>query len=227
MLIKINQIDVVVNCVGIVKQRTDISTHEMIAVNSVFPHILQKACAANGVKLIHISTDCVYSGEKGQYNENDIHDATDIYGKSKSLGEPLEATVIRTSIIGSEKKRKLSFLEWAKSQKGKDCCGYVNHKWNGVTALNLARMIAGVIVFDRYWKGVRHYYSGSPVTKNSLLHLVSNIYELNLNITPYVSDFCDRSLSSVWFLSSQEDLFTQIKLMREFDEKNGLYDSLQ
>ena len=109
--------DVVINCIGLVKQRININDLDFILTNAVFPHILANYCEARGAKMIHPSTDCVYSGLKGWYSEEDLHDAIDVYGKSKSLGEPKNCTVIRTSIIGEELRNKSSFIEWVKANK--------------------------------------------------------------------------------------------------------------
>ena len=103
---------VVINCIGLIKPQVDkYGTLEAIKVNSAFPHKLANVCKKIGSKCIHITTDCVYSGSKGAYIEDDVHDASDIYGKTKSLGEPRNCTVIRTSIIGEEVHQTRSLLE--------------------------------------------------------------------------------------------------------------------
>lgn len=137
--------DVVINCIGLIKQRNDITRAEYIAANSLFPNTVADYCASNGLKFIQISTDCVYDGIKGSYNEESEHNATDLYGISKSLGEPENATVIRTSIIGEEVKNKLSLLEWVKSNSGKDINGFTNHIWNGITCLQFAKVCDEII----------------------------------------------------------------------------------
>jgi len=112
--------DVIINCMGIIKQRKNINKLEFIKVNSVFPYILANACEKISCNLLQISTDCVWTGLQGNYNEHCKHDATDIYGVTKSLGEPENATVIRTSIIGEEIKQARSLVEWIKSNKNKE-----------------------------------------------------------------------------------------------------------
>jgi dTDP-4-dehydrorhamnose reductase len=115
--------------------------------------------------VIHITTDCVFSGRGGRYDENSLHDCLDDYGKSKSLGENQNLTIIRTSIIGEEKTNKKSLLEWVKSQKNNLIFGYTNHFWNGVTCLEMSKFIFTLIKEQNYWKGVQHVYSPDIVSK--------------------------------------------------------------
>ena len=132
--------DLVINCAGVIKPRIkDMTIEDVLRVNSVFPHNLAKVCSNQNIKMIHITTDCVYTGNKGNYNEDDLFDADDIYGLTKNAGEPgNNCMVLRTSILGEENGQSRSLLEWVKSQKGKEVNGYTNHFWNGVTTLYLA-----------------------------------------------------------------------------------------
>ena len=126
--------DVIVNCIGMIKPQVDkLGTVAAIKVNSLFPHSLANVGEKIGAKVIHITTDCVWSGQDGNYTEDTPHDALDVYGKTKSLGEPENCTVIRTSIIGEEINNGRSLVEWIKSQKDQSANGFPNHKWNGVT----------------------------------------------------------------------------------------------
>lgn len=214
---------VVLNCIGVIKQRNAVGIESMIEVNALFPHRLMTACNSVGAKLIHISTDCVFSGHRGRYAENDPHDALDAYGKTKSLGEPRTATVIRTSIIGSENKNKLSLLEWVKSKRGKSCDGYVDHYWNGVTCLQLAKVIEKIITSDLYWQGVRHIGCRGIVNKFSLISMISGVYELGISVNPIRAGVCDRSL----LIESPSDfespsIEVQLKELREFDIQNNI-----
>ena len=102
---------IVINCIGKIPQREDNNPKSYLQINSIFPHLLSQCCRETNNKLIHITTDCVYTGSKGNYNENDEHDETNMYGLSKSLGEPDNTTIIRTSIIGEEMENKKSLLE--------------------------------------------------------------------------------------------------------------------
>src|SRR3989344_884617 len=166
--------DVIINACGIIKQR-NYEVVDMIMVNGVFPHILAKFKDEVGCNVIHITTDCVFSGKKGLYIESDEHDCVDDYGKSKSLGENENLTNIRTSIIGEEKSNKRSLLEWVLSNKGKTLDGYENHIWSGVTCLELAKLIDSVIEGNTYWEGVRHIFSPDTISKYELVSMINDI----------------------------------------------------
>jgi len=190
--------DVVINCAGLIRQRNSTSKLEFILGNAVFPHLLQKACEEMSCNLIHVTTDCVFSGHTGSYSELDAHDATDVYGTTKSLGEPEEATIIRTSIIGEEFKNRISLLEWVKSNRNKEVKGYTNHIWNGITCLQFAKLCKEIVLGHYYWKGVRHVFSPSVVSKFDLVKLISDVYDLDVKVVPYETETkCDRSLISV------------------------------
>lgn len=188
--------EVVVNCAGIIRSRIkDVCISEVINVNSIFPHTLASVCKRNGVNIIHITTDCVYSGKDGKYTEDCAHDALDVYGKSKSLGESPNATVIRTSIIGKEKDSAHSLLEWAIAQRGKQVNGFLNHFWNGITCLQLSKLIEKVIVNNSYWLGTRHVFSGEDYSKAEMIRLFSDTYGLGLDVKNInVDAACDRTL---------------------------------
>lgn len=189
--------DVVINCIGLIKQRNDTSNLDFVYVNSVFPLVLADVCEVEGCKLIHPTTDCVYDGLDGMYTENNVHNALDVYGKSKSLGEPNNATVIRTSIIGEELTGKRSLLEWVKSQKNKQITGYTNHFWNGITCLQFAKVCHQLISDNFWWSGVRHVFS-NVVTKYELVSSFNDIFKLNIDIIPKEVELCDRSLSTIF-----------------------------
>ena len=138
--------DVVINCIGTIKPMVDaLGDLNAIQVNSVFPRLLANVCEDMKVKLIHPTTDCVFTGLKGKYNENDIHDISDVYGRTKSLGEPNNCTVIRTSIIGEEVGQGRSLVEWIKSSSNTTVFGFTNHYWNGVTCLQFAKICEKII----------------------------------------------------------------------------------
>ena len=192
--------DYVINCIGAIKPTFDKATDLSIPIytNAVFPHQLATWGELTDTNIIHITTDCVYSGNKGQYIENDPHDALDVYGKSKSLGEPSNAMVIRTSIFGPEYGgRKRSFLEWVKSQKGKTVNGYTNHYWNGVTTLELANGLLDIVTSDVWDKGLFHVYS-EDVSKYDMVRQISEAYNLDMNVEPMETDSCvDRTLRTM------------------------------
>jgi dTDP-4-dehydrorhamnose reductase len=204
--------DVVINAAGVIKQR-DFCHKQLITVNSLFPHYL--SCL--DCNIIHITTDCVFSGFSGNYNENSLHDCLDEYGKSKSLGENENLTIIRTSIIGEEKYNKKSLLEWVKSQKNNDAFGYLNHYWNGVTCLELSKFIFSLIEDKNYWKGVRHIFSPHTISKYQLVSFINQIYKLGINIVPKEVDFCDRSLSTIYETEISKNILDQIIETKEFN----------
>lgn len=203
--------DVIINAAGIIKQR-HYSPEELIRVNSLFPHFLSTI----GCNVIHITTDCVFSGKMGSYNENSLHDCLDDYGKSKSLGESNDLTIIRTSIIGEELQNKKSLVEWVKSNKNTTINGYLNHFWNGVTCLELSKYIFTLIESNNYWKGVKHCFSPDTVSKYQLVSYINEIYELNNIVNPIMSEYCDRSLTSVYNIKINKTIREQIIEMNEF-----------
>lgn len=208
---KFNSDDVIINAAGIIKQR-NYSAQELIRVNSLFPHFLSTL----NCNVIHITTDCVFSGKDGSYDEDSLHDCLDDYGKSKSLGECKDLTIIRTSIIGEELHNKKSLVEWVKSNQNTTVNGYINHFWNGVTCLELSKYISTLIDSNNYWKGVRHCFSPDTVSKYQLVSYIDQIYELNNTINPVMSEYCDRSLTSVFDNQIKKSIREQIMEMKEF-----------
>lgn len=204
-----------VNCIGVIKPFMMGNLRDSIYINSIFPRDLSDWCNRKNSKLIQITTDCVFSGRDGKYTEKSTHDALDEYGKSKSLGEPSNCMVIRTSIIGEEIHKKASLVEWAKSQKGKSVNGFTNHLWNGITTEQYGKIIGEIIDKDLYKPELYHVFSNS-ITKFELLKLLNNKFKLDLTITPVQAEvFCDRTLSTIKDLNNKlniPDLESQIKL---------------
>lgn len=189
---------IIINCMGIINSRKGISDLEFIQVNSVFPHLLSNMCEETGSKLIQITTDCAFNGLDGNYDESFISNAIDIYGKTKALGEPKNATVIRTSIIGEEINNSRSLLEWVRSNKNKEVLGYTNHTWNGISCLQFAKICKYIIDNKLFWRGVKHLYSPESITKYELVKLISKIYDLNIKVIPHETEMpCDRTLTSI------------------------------
>lgn len=211
--------DVFINCVGVIPQRGEQKEHVFTAVNGSFPYALNDYCRKANLHLIHATTDCVFSGLSGRYDEHDPHDADDIYGRSKSFGEPSTATVIRTSIIGEEIENKKSLLEWVKSQAGGRIGGYVNHMWNGVTCLQFAKVCEEIIKTNNYWKGVRHVPSPDSVSKWQLVTMINSIYDLDIDIYAAETDVdSDKTITTV-YKDAQFDipmLYDQILEQRDF-----------
>jgi dTDP-4-dehydrorhamnose reductase len=209
--------DFVINCAGLIKQRS-VKEYQMIAINSVLPHKMSEICNTFGQKMFHITTDCVFDGMEGMYSETSNHNATDIYGISKSLGEPSDCMVIRTSIIGEEKKNKLSLLEWVKENKGSKIKGFTNHYWNGVTCLELCEVIGYIIKKDLYQQKLQHVFSNT-VSKYELVNLINQIYNLDIDIEEYKTDQkCDRTLTTIHAKIETKSISEQIKLSKEFYE---------
>ena len=191
------EVDYVINCIGIIKPFMKDSIENAIVINSLFPWKLAAWCKERGAGLIHITTDCVYSGSKGKYVESDLHDALDDYGKSKSLGEcASDAMVLRTSIIGEEIHKNSSLIAWAKSQKGKRINGFTTHLWNGVTTAEYARICGQIISEGLYEKGLFHVHAADDVTKYQMMQLFNRKFGLNMDIEEAAPAKCDRTLRS-------------------------------
>jgi len=214
--------DVVVNCIGVIKPQIEkIGETNSFIINSYFPNVLADHCENKKAKLIHITTDCVYSGKTGNYDENSLPDQFDTYGLSKKLGEPNNCCVIRTSIIGEEKHTKRSLVEWIKSSSGKEIKGFTDHLWNGVTCLELSKVIQKIVCEDFFWQGVRHIHSPNSVSKFELLNLINEVYDLDITIASATSNsYCDRTLSSVYVTSSalcSKEIKEQIEDMKNYN----------
>jgi len=213
LLVNMESNDIIINCIGIIPQKHKLTDNQsFIKVNTLFPHKLQEITEKFNSKLIHITTDCVFNGSRGLYDENDIHTEKNLYGVSKSLGEPENACIIRTSIIGQEETHKKSLLEWIISNKNKEINGYVNHLWNGVTCLTLANIIQNIINDKLFWKGVRHIYSPDIVSKYDLCVYVNEIYDLNIKINKVNDKFnINKSLTSNYNINFKiKDIKNQI-----------------
>ena len=210
--------DLIINAAGVIKQR-DYNLLDMILVNSVFPNILAQIKTELKCNVIHITTDCVFNGKFGEYTEDDSHDCLDDYGKSKSLGENVINTNIRTSIIGEEKYNKKSLLEWVISNKGKTINGYENHLWNGVTCLELSKQIKQIIINKKYWAGTRHIFSPNTVSKFELTNIINEIYNLNITVNKFnTNNKCYRNLKTIYNNPVLLNLYDQIKEMKEFNK---------
>jgi len=202
--------DVIINCAGIIPQKyKDDNYKTYIRTNTLFPHKLNEISKKNSYKFIHITTDCVYDGSKGNYSVNDVHSAKNIYGISKSQGEPEDATIIRTSIIGEELYDKKSLIEWVKSNKDGKIKGFANHYWNGVTCFELAKYIKNIIDNNTFWSGVRHILSPNIVTKYELCCYINEIYNLNINIEKY-EDSISKNMTLCGEYISENTIFDQI-----------------
>jgi dTDP-4-dehydrorhamnose reductase len=192
--------EAVINAAGIVKQRPD--AEEAIAsleINALLPHRLALLCRPIGARLVHVSTDCVFSGRKGNYAETDPPDADDLYGRTKVLGEVDAANCItlRTSFIGRELARKTSLLEWFLSQRG-PIRGFRKAIFSGFTTIEMARIVELLLARFPAAGGLYHV-SSEPISKFDLLGLVKQRLGLAVEIAPYDDFVCDRSLDSSRF----------------------------
>lgn len=189
--------DVVINCTGIVKQLNESKDPLVVLpLNALFPHRLSRLCRLARARLIHISTDCVFSGDKGGYREEDQPDATDLYGISKRLGEVAEdhTVTLRTSIIGHELQGAHSLLDWFLNQKGK-VSGYTEAYFSGLPTNELARVIAEHVIPDEKLTGLYHV-SADRISKHDLLKIVADVYGHHIEIEPSGILQIDRSLNS-------------------------------
>lgn len=214
------QIDCVINCIGVIKPRVNVvGITETIAINSIFPRLLADVLEEKRVPLCHITTDCVFLGRKGCYTEKSFHDADDVYGRSKSLGEPENCAVFRTSIIGEEVGNSRSLIEWAKSMAGKEANGFTNHIWNGITCLQLAKTLKDYIDNGNWWQGVRHFHA-NDVTKQELLEQISDAFNLNIKVVPvYADQYCNRTLKTIYPLEKIPNINVQLKELAEYSGK--------
>lgn len=192
--------DVVLNCLGVVKQRGSAQDmRKLISVNAAFPHELSAVAQSMGVKTIHMSTDCVFSGKSGRYSESDAPDPLDAYGMSKLLGElPAPDLTIRTSMVGLELHRCTGLVEWFLRQTG-DVDGFTGAIFSGLTTMELARCLDLIVNERLSLEGVWHV-SSSPIDKYSLLsHLSHALGRTDVHVEPRDDVVCDRSLDSSRF----------------------------
>ncbi|MEH1056629.1 SDR family oxidoreductase [Micromonospora sp. CPCC 206171] len=188
--------DLVVNGVGVIKQRSDVhDAVRTVTINALLPQILAHECGTRGVRLVSVSTDCVFSGDRGNYLETDIPDPPDLYGRSKLLGETAPPTLtLRTSIIGHELTSNRSLVDWFLSQTT-DVRGYTKAIYTGVTTTEFARFLRTVVLPREDLQGLYHL-AAAPVSKYDLLRLVARTYGWTGRILPEDGFRCDRSLSA-------------------------------
>jgi dTDP-4-dehydrorhamnose reductase len=195
---------VVINCIGIIKQLKEASDPIIsLALNSLFPHRLADLCAVAGARLFHMSTDCVFSGRKGFYVEEDVSDAEDLYGRTKFLGELNRpgCLTIRTSIFGRDFLKQSAFLEWFLSNRGGRVRGYKNALYTGFPTQVLARIMGDLIVDYPSLSGL-YQIASAPISKHDLLVKIRDAMQLDIAIEPYDDPPCDRSLSAARFIAA-------------------------
>jgi len=205
--------DYLVNCIGVIKpyckDDNGNGVRHAIAVNALFPHLLSQHTAAvlPSARIIQIATDCVFDGIKGNYSEHDLHNATDVYGKTKSLGEVRNFNFlnIRCSIIGPEINNKSSLMEWFLSNPdGSTVNGFADHTWNGITTLQFAELCESLTI-DKHFDELRalghtlHFTPNATTTKYSLLKMLNQSFKRTISITKVENNASaiDRSLCTV------------------------------
>ena len=193
--------DVVINCVGLIKQQADAKDPlTALPINAMLPHRLARLCELVGARLVHISTDCVFSGRKGLYLESDLSDAEDLYGKSKYIGELHDlphAITLRTSIIGHELGSNYALVDWFLSQEG-GVKGFTKAIFSGLPTVELARVIKDFVVPHPQLNGLYHV-AAKPIDKFRLLSLVAAQYGKAIDIRPDDALVIDRSLDGSRF----------------------------
>ena len=199
---------VVINCVGLIKQLAEASDPlRSIPVNALLPHRLARLCDVSGARLVHISTDCVFSGEKGGYTESDLSDTRDLYGVSKYLGEvhyPGSIT-LRTSIIGHALNSSNGLIDWFLGRQGQ-CRGFTRALFTGLPTVVLAQIVRDVIIPDSGLHGLYHV-GADPIAKFDLLKLVAEVYGKSIEIIADDSLQIDRSLNAGRFRAATGMLF--------------------
>lgn len=213
--------DIIINCIGVVKQRLEVNDPLVtVPLNSLLPHRLAKLAKIANARLVHISTDCVFSGTKGGYTEQDTPDASDLYGLSKYIGEVdyPHAVTLRTSIIGHELAGSSSLVNWFLSQNN-SVRGFRRAIFSGLPTVEVARVIRDHVIPNPHLRGVYHV-SSEPINKFELLKLIAKAYEKKVEIKADDDVVIDRSLDSSRF--SNETGFVApawpdlIKIMHEF-----------
>jgi dTDP-4-dehydrorhamnose reductase len=193
--------DVVINCVGMIKQKMGAENNvDTIHINSLFPHQLAGICIKSNSRLIHFSTDCVFQGTPGIKRLSDTPNATDLYGLSKFLGEIAydSCLTLRTSIVGRQLFGSESLFEWAISQRGTTISGYRNATYTGLTTIRLCHIVKDLVEVFPNLSGLFQVAS-SPISKFELISKINNLLQLNLSIEPDTNFYCDRTLDGTEF----------------------------
>lgn len=214
--------DVVINCIGILNKNAEDNVFEAIKVNAYLPHFVMDCCNEVGNYFIHLSTDCVFSGKKGNYDENDIKDGVGIYSLTKNLGEIVneKALTIRTSIIGPEiRNSAIGLFDWFMHQSG-SVYGYTKSIWSGVTTISLAEFIYKITREKNKLNGIIHLTNGIPITKYNLLLLIKKVFYRDIEIIKTDGIVHDKSLKTLRkdiyymvddYMTQIEDMYSWIK----------------
>lgn len=194
--------DLVLNAVGIVKQQAAAKAAiPSIQVNSLWPHVLADACERHGARMVHVSTDCVFSGSRGMYREGDVPDVFDLYGRSKLLGEVTDrenAVTLRTSIIGWQLGVPTGLVGWFADHRNEPLRGYTKAVFSGLTTRALTEVVRDVVMADESLSGLWHV-SAEPIDKHTLLTKLASELGWDVDLTPADEPVIDRSLDSSRF----------------------------
>lgn len=227
-IIKKIQPDIIINCVGVLIKGSQSNPSNAIFINSYLPNLLSRICESFNAKLIHISTDCVFSGKKGGYVETDYKDADDVYGRSKALGEITnnKNLTLRTSIIGPEiKTQGEGLLHWFLTQNN-IINGYTQSFWGGVTTLELSKGIIDAI--EKELTGLFHFTNGEAINKYDLLNIFKKTFKSTVEINPHKGKLINKSLCTVrkdwgYNVPNYEVMIKDMKLQME--KHSSLYNS--
>ena len=221
--------DVVINCVGLVKQKMDNSSYiESIEVNALLPHKLFLLCQKYDSKLIQISTDCVFTCDPGVKSQADHPDAADLYGRTKFMGEVDYGTAltIRTSIVGRQISGQESFFEWVLSQSGKVANGYVNALYTGLTTFALSNVISEILSNHFSLSGLWQVAS-EPISKYELMKKLNSELSLDIDIRKETEFQCDRRLNGSPFTKETRiDIPTWDEMIGQFSNDQIYYPTI-
>jgi dTDP-4-dehydrorhamnose reductase len=229
--------DYVINCIGAIPQKyvqgSVTQIRQMIELNTLLPQILNELSDTHGFRTIQIATDCVFAGTARKYSEDSFHDAMDLYGVTKSLGEKysLNAMVIRCSIIGKNDATNSSLHNWLLAQnRDATVTGFKNHHWNGITTLAFARIVSGIIRDSLFKPGIQHVVPSDEVTKYQLLEIIAEVNgRHDLHIMPVDHEMTiDRTLTSLhpkrnellWASAGYEHVPSISELVCEMDSQS-------
>lgn len=217
--------DVVINCVGVIKQKMESrNIMDAILINSLIPHQLANICNQIHSRLIHFSTDCVFDGSPGIKKVNDLPNATDLYGTTKRLGEVdyAPALTLRTGFVGRQLSGFEGLFEWVRSQRGKTINGYQNAIYSGFTAMALARIIQQIIEEHDQLSGL-HQVAGNHINKFDLITKLNEYLDLDLTIIKNTDFMCDRSMDGTEFtkltnipIPSWDDMLAEFATDQDF-----------
>lgn len=205
--VSIADYDCVINCIGVINRKAHLNKENTIFLNSIFPHRASRLCKEKGIPFIHITTDCVFDGKEGGYDEFSPHTACDIYGKTKSLGEPLDCMVLRTSIIGEEIHTYSSLVEWVKAQKENAIQGYTNHFWNGITTIQYGDLIHEILKNGLYQENLFHVFSPASLSKFNLVKMIIEKFKLNSKVIEHEAEIPINRI-----LQSKKDLNSKLSI---------------